>query len=140
MTVQRICPQDALELMDEGWAYLDVRTPAEFDAGHPKGAYNIPWKIAGPQGMEPNPRFVEVVDRTFGKDGKIIVGCERGGRSRAAAEALLAAGFSHVVDQLAGFGGATDSFGRTVEPGWRDAGLPVTTEALPGRSWADLAG
>ncbi len=140
MSLQRIGPQDALTLIQEGWAYLDVRTPAEFEAGHPEGAYNIPWKLSGPQGMQPNPRFVEVVTKTFGKDGKIVVGCQRGGRSKAAAEALLAAGFSQVVDQLAGFGGATDAFGRTVEPGWLAAGLPVSTRALPGRSWIEPTG
>lgn len=139
MSLRRIAPQDAHELMEEGWAYLDVRTPAEFEGGHPEGAYNIPWKLSGPGGMVPNPRFVEVVAKTFGKDGKIVVGCQRGGRSKAAAEALLAAGFTHVVDQLAGFGGATDAFGRTLEAGWLAAGLPVATEALPGRSWAELS-
>ena len=139
MTLRRITPQEALELLEEGWSYVDVRTPEEFEAGHPEGAYNIPWKLSGEGGMQPNPRFLEVVEKTFGKDGKIVVGCQRGGRSKAAAEALLGAGFTQVVDQRAGFGGATDAFGRTVEPGWLAAGLPVATEPLPGRSWAELS-
>jgi hypothetical protein len=53
---------------------------------------------------------------------------------------LEAAGYQHLVDQHAGFGGARDAFGRLAEPGWREAGLPVESGAgAPGQSYADLA-
>ena len=45
-----------------------------------------------------------------------------------------------VVDQRAGWGGAKNSFGQIQEPGWKDAGLPTSTSAEPGRSYADLSG
>ena len=56
-----------------------------------------------------------------------MIGCKTGNRSLTAAKKLLAAGFSQIVEQRAGFGGARDAFGR-LEPGWQAAGLPVATQ------------
>ena len=138
-TVKRVGAEEARRLIEiEGHAYVDVRTVEEFDAGHPEGAYNVPIALSGPMGMQPNGDFVAVMERTFAKDARIVVGCKMGGRSLRAAEALVAAGFSNVVDQRAGFDGARDPFGRLTEPGWRPAGLPVATKAADGRSWAEL--
>ncbi|HJK91482.1 MAG TPA: rhodanese-like domain-containing protein [Polyangiaceae bacterium LLY-WYZ-15_(1-7)] len=140
MSLERITPEEALERMeDEGWVYVDVRSIPEFEGGHPEGAYNVPWKHRGAAGMSDNPDFLKVMEAAFGKDAKLILGCQAGGRSRSAAEALLAAGFSSVVDQLAGWGGAKDSFGQTVEPGWQAAGLPMALEPEEGRDYASLA-
>ena len=39
MAVNRVSPEEARDLMDkEGYAYLDVRSVPEFEAGHPTGA------------------------------------------------------------------------------------------------------
>ena len=38
-----------------------------------------------------------------------------------AAQALVAAGFTNVIDQRAGWDGARDSFGQVTEPGWSRA-------------------
>ena len=106
MTVKRVSPQEADALVkDEGYAYFDVRSIPEFDAGHPAGAYNIPLMHATPSGMRPNGDFMSVVAAVFPKDSKLVVGCRSGNRSLRAAEALLAAGFEHVVDQRAGHRG-----------------------------------
>lgn len=134
-----ISPDEALELMeDEGYVYLDVRTEAEFDGGHPSGAYNIPVRLRGGTGMVPNDAFVDVVKASFPLDAKLIVGCQMGGRSAAAATLLREAGFTDVRDQSAGWGGRKDAFGGTAELGWQAAGLPVGLRAEPGRDYATL--
>lgn len=125
--VKRISPQDAQELLTSGrgFTYVDVRTPPEFAAGRPVGSVNIPAFNLGAGGMVPNPQFLEQVSARFSREAPLILGCKSGGRSLRAAELLLAAGFTGVVDQRAGFEGARDSSGRLVEAGWANAGLPV---------------
>lgn len=135
-----IGPKEALARMtDEGHAYVDVRTVAEFEAGHPRGAYNLPLLVDGPSGRAPNDAFVAAASTAFPKDGALVVGCLAATRSMRAAALLEAAGFTRVVVQRAGWGGVTDAFGRVTEKGWRAEGLPTATEAEPGRSWAELA-
>lgn len=120
MTVRRVSPQDAKSLLDEGYLYLDVRTTEEFEAGHPTGAYNVPIATSGPMGMRPNAHFLDELAAIVPKDAKIVVGCKAGGRSMQAAHLMLQAGYSDVIDQRAGFGGANG------EAGWGQAGLPTT--------------
>jgi rhodanese-related sulfurtransferase len=134
---KRVSPQEAKALIDEGWTYLDVRTPAEWAAGHPVGAPNVPWAFSGPAGMSPNPGFVKAVEAIFGKEAKLVLGCKSGNRSLKATLALLAAGFENVVDQRAGYEGPRDAFGKVSEPGWAPAGLPTET-TTPGKSWSEL--
>ena len=118
MTVKRVSPKEADVLVsDEGYVYVDVRSIPEFDAGHAAGAYNIPLLHATPSGMRPNGDFMPVITAVFSKDSKLVIGCRSGNRSLRAAEALLAAGFEHVVDQRAGHGGARDAFGQVLEAG-----------------------
>ncbi|MDH4281124.1 MAG: rhodanese-like domain-containing protein [Myxococcales bacterium] len=141
MTVKRVSPKDAdLLIREQGFVYLDVRSIPEFEAGHPTGAYNIPLMHATPAGMRPNGEFMSVVRSVFAKHTKLVIGCRSGNRSLRAAEALLSAGFEHVVDQRAGLDGARDAFGQVLEPGWTGAGLPTATEAEPGRDYEALFG
>ena len=141
MAIKRISPEEANALVeDEGYVYLDVRSVPEFEAGHPSGAYNIPIAHMTPAGMQANPKFLAEVSAAFGKDAKLVLGCKSGSRSLHAAKALLQAGFEHVVDQRAGFGGARNAFGGLDEAGWQQAGLDVSIEAEPGRSYAELSG
>ena len=73
---------------------LDVRTPAEFAAGHIRGTdFNIDVQQEG---------FVQQVQRQIPKDKEIAVYCRSGRRSRNAAEALVAAGYK-VTNLDAGF-------------------------------------
>lgn len=125
MSIQRVSPQEALRLVrEEGYTFVDVRSIPEFEAGHPEGSYNVPWAHAVQGTMQPNPDFIDVMTRRFGKDARLLLGCRSGGRSLRAAEALSAAGFTQLVDQRAGWDGARDPFGRVQEPGWSSAGLP----------------
>lgn len=136
--VKRISPHEAEALcQNEGYSHLDVRTEAEWAAGHPIGAHNLPFLLAGPGGMVPNPRFLELALALYPKDAKLVIGCRSGGRSLKAAAALIAAGFTRIVEQRAGWDGARNSFGKVVEPGWAQAGLPSETET-PGASYAEL--
>ena len=140
MNVKRVSPDEALSLVEkEGYAYVDVRSVPEFEAGHPKGAYNVPIAHLDPMGMSPNPEFLAVMAKAFPKDSKLVIGCKSGGRSLQASGMLLAAGFQNVVDQRAGFQGGMDPSGRP-EPGWGPKGLPSSRAAEPGRSWAELKG
>jgi rhodanese-related sulfurtransferase len=127
MPFRRVSPADANALIEkEGYSYVDVRSVQEFQAGHPKGAYNVPLLDMGPMGMAPNPDFLKVMEKAFAKDSKLVVGCKMGGRSLKAASMLDAAGFANVVDQQAGF------------DGWRPAGLPVSSDADADHSYAGI--
>ncbi len=137
--IERISPDEAKQRMDQGWTYLDVRSVPEFEQGHPSGAYNVPLMHMGPAGMQPNPDFMDVVGRHFPKDTRLVLGCRSGGRSLRAAEMLRAAGYTNLVDQRAGWGGARDAFGQLSEKGWEAAGLPTSTEPEEGRSWDALS-
>jgi rhodanese-related sulfurtransferase len=144
MNVKRITPDEAKELLEsgQGYVYLDVRTANEFGAGHVPGAKNIPYLDVDPMrgGMAPNPEFVSIVERNFPKDANIICGCQRGGRSFKATEALLAAGFQNVVDMRGGYGGEMDNCGCTIFPGWAPRGLPTSSESKPEDRYESLKG
>lgn len=137
-TIQRVSPAEAKKLVDEqGYVYLDVRSEPEFVSGHPTGAHNIPLMNAGAGGMVPNPDFLAVVQAVYPGDTKLVVGCKAGGRSLKASEMMVAAGYTSVIDQRAGFDGPRDAFGALTEKGWGPAGLPVET-TTPGGSYAEL--
>lgn len=113
--VTRISPSEAhAKMTGEGFTYVDVRTPEEFHEGRPAGAVNVPLDDG----------FVAAMEARFPKDARIVVGCMVGGRSLRAARALVAAGFTNVLDQRAGFDGARGAFGEIAEPGWSRVGLP----------------
>lgn len=137
--IERISPEEAKRRLDAGWAYVDVRSVPEFEAGHPAGAYNVPLMHVGPHGMEPNASFMGVMEARFSRDARLVIGCKSGGRSLRAAEMLAAAGYAHVVDQRAGWSGARDPFGQLTEKGWEAAGLPVEHGDAPERSWESLS-
>jgi rhodanese-related sulfurtransferase len=109
--------------------YLDVRTENEFAAGHPQGAINIPVVfIKGPGQMEVNPDFVDVAVKVLPKNRKLVVGCMAGGRSQRACEMLEDAGYGDLTNVVGGFGGQRDQSGQVIVAGWRDAGLPVSSD------------
>lgn len=103
--VGAVAPADVLARIEGGNAplLLDVRTPAEFAAGHVPGAVNIPLDALGER----------LDDLARELDREVVVYCERGPRAARAAASLAAAGFS-AVRHLEGH-----------MSGWQDAGLPV---------------
>jgi rhodanese-related sulfurtransferase len=126
-------PDEVKALLAEGYVYVDVRTEAEFAAGHPEGAINVPVSFKGVQ----NPEFLPVLERALGKDAKIVLGCQSGPRSKRAAGALEAAGFTDIVEMPAGVAGGRDEFGRPLA-GWVACGLPMQSGAPAGTSYADV--
>lgn len=84
---------------------LDVRTSAEYRAGHIPHSMNLPLDQLGRRLGE----FKEVQDRQF------AVVCESGGRSPQAVEMLKRAGFKSVVDVPEG------------TKGWQESGRALVT-------------
>lgn len=132
MAVRRVTPQEAKALMDEGYVYVDVRSIPEFEKGHPAGAYNVPLLNMGPTGMSPNPDFAAVMEKNFPKDARLVVGCKMGGRSAQASQVLESLGYTAVVDQKGGYEGQPGN------PGWVPAGLPVSSQPGPDRTYETL--
>jgi rhodanese-related sulfurtransferase len=137
--VKRVVPKEAAALLEDGWAYLDVRSIPEFEQGHPVGAANVPLLHLTNGRMAPNPDFQRVVEANFAKDAKIVVGCKAGGRSLQAASLMEAAGYTSVVDMRGGFHGERDNFGRVSCAGWADESLPVETAAPADKTYETLA-
>jgi rhodanese-related sulfurtransferase len=139
MSVKRVTPREAKELLDRGYKYLDVRSIPEFDEGHPAGAYNVPLVQPGRGRMLPNTDFEKVIAKHFPKGDPLVIGCGSGPRSTRAAEMLEAAGWTGLVEMRGGWNGERDAMGRMAIRGWRDEGLPVEDRAAPGRSYAELS-
>lgn len=123
--MKKVTPREASKLMDEGYVYVDVRSEPEFEAGHAKGAYNIPILRAGDGGLVDNTDFLKVFSANFPKDTKLILACQTNRRSARAVEALVANGYVDCTLQVAGWAGSKDGFGQVEEPGWPAANLPV---------------
>lgn len=141
MAAKEVTPQQAHDILktDTNAVYIDVRTEREFANGHPQGAVNIPVAFPDPAGaMMMNPDFVQVVEANFPRDKKIIVGCQAGPRSNAAAGFLQQAGFQNVSNMIGGFGGMRDPMGKVIAPGWASSGLPVSNDNGDGVSYASL--
>lgn len=111
-------------MRDEAFVYVDVRTEDEFEAGHPAGAFNVPFMLAGPSTMVLNDEFLSVMETSFAKNARLIVGCKMGARSAKAGKALYDAGFTSLVDQSAGWDGTRGHFGEVLIAGWARQSLP----------------
>jgi rhodanese-related sulfurtransferase len=135
--IKTLSPEEASALLSEGYVYVDVRSEPEFEAGHVPGALNVPLLHQGPAGMATNPEFLSVMQQAFGASEKLIVGCKAGGRSRKAAEQLVAAGYQQISDMSAGWEGSRDAFGRA-QPGWSKKGLPIETGKPSGQAYSDV--
>jgi rhodanese-related sulfurtransferase len=136
---KQVSPAEAAALLAQGWKYLDVRSIPEFEQGHPEGATNVPLLHSQAGRMIPNPEFQQVIESNFGKDAKLVVGCKMSGRSAQAVAVLEAAGYTNVAHMRGGFSGERDMYGRVSAPGWAESGLPVSTQAAVGASYAELA-
>lgn len=135
MGVRRIDAERAKELLDadEGYAFVDVRTEEEFLEGHIPTARNIPLyrRGVGGIGLLWNDEFQGVMEQAFEKGDKIILACQKGGRSAKAADLLAGVGFSNLFDMRGGFLGETDIFGNITFPGWITRGFDSTTDFGP---------
>lgn len=77
-------------LDDDGFQLVDVRQPAEYQAGHLPGAQLMPVAELGARSAELDP------------DKPTLIYCAIGGRSRVAAQMLAGKGFSEVINLSGG--------------------------------------
>jgi len=132
-----VSASDAWRLLGEDprAVLVDVRTAAEWGfVGTPdlrpvgKQALLVEWQ--GFPSSGPRPDFVATVERQLagqgvGKDAPVLLLCRSGARSKAAAVALTAAGYSRALNVEGGFEGPLDGEGhRGGVDGWKASGLP----------------
>ena len=86
-TVHKPGPTEAVAMLDSS-VVIDVRTPAEFAAGHVTGARNIDVEAAD---------FASSLS-SLDKETRYLVYCHSGRRSAIAAAQMAAAGFTDIVD------------------------------------------
>jgi rhodanese-related sulfurtransferase len=101
-----VSPQDAVRLMNQGAALLDVRSTEQYAEGHIRGARNLPIERLA-DGLDSLKRY---------KDKPVIVYCERGGSATAAMRQLAQQGFGKVVNLRGGLSA------------WRAEQLPVARD------------
>lgn len=85
--------QKAHQMVNAGAALIDVRTPAEYAAGHIEGSRNIPVQELAQRISEVGP-----------KETPVVVYCKSGARSEMAAQMLRQAGWREVFN----LGGMSD--------------------------------
>ncbi len=110
--------------------YLDVRTSAEFIAGHPAGAAHVALYEDGAAGRRLQPEFVahvRALRATLPPTCVIVVGCRTGARSGLALQVLRASAIAGLAHFPGGWAGGTDSWGRVTAVGWLASGLPTAT-------------
>ncbi len=126
-------PEEAWKILAQvGNAVLiDCRTGPEWGyvgladlSGLGKEPVCVPWKTFPT--MAVNPEFeIEVARRGAPRDGLLIFICRSGVRSKAAAKAMTAAGFSQCFNLMEGFEGDLDAAKhRGTINGWKVRGLP----------------
>jgi rhodanese-related sulfurtransferase len=108
---ESVGPMDAVRLINQGAVLVDVRSQAEFDAGHIRDARHLPQEQVAGAG-ESLKKF---------KDKVIVACCESGMRSGAAARVLRAQGFGKVVNLRGGL------------QAWRAENLPLVKSGDKGR-------
>lgn len=138
----RLSPQEAYARLRDNphTILLDVRSTAEFAAGHPTGAYNIPLLDQDPENgaLVPNTEFVEQVSTLFPRSTPIIASCRSGARSLQAGVLLKQAGYTDIANLEGGLMGQRDLSGGVAVKGWAESGLPVSQTPDPGRDYASL--
>ncbi|KAK8497677.1 hypothetical protein V6N13_025120 [Hibiscus sabdariffa] len=120
----------------EGYAVVDVRDKSQFDRAHIKSCYHVPLFIENKDNdpgtiikrtlhnnfsglffglpfTKPNPEFVQSVKSQFSPETKLLLVCQEGLRSAAAASKLEQAGFQNIACITSGL--------QTVKPGTFDS-------------------
>jgi sulfur-carrier protein adenylyltransferase/sulfurtransferase len=91
MSVREVGIAEAMRLREEGYRFVDVREPFEWDAGHIAGATHIPLAEV------PARIGAELPDR----DAPLVLYCRSGARSGRAAAFLDSQGYTDVVNMAA---------------------------------------
>jgi rhodanese-related sulfurtransferase len=87
-----LSPNDAVRLINQGAAVIDVRSSAEFANGHLSNARHLPAENLA-SAAESLKRF---------KDKPVLVYCERGGNAAASIHKLRALGFTQLFNLRGG--------------------------------------
>ena len=105
---------------------IDIRMEIEsLYVGRPPGAINIPWYEYPDFTPDVDGFCRQVEEHAAGKTRTVILLCRSGQRSLEAAQALMNAGFSDVINVVHGFEGDLDAhFHRSSLNGWRFDQLP----------------
>lgn len=128
--IVHLAPSAAHQRLREGALYLDVRTPEEFEEGHPEGAWNLPVRLRSPErGLVDNPAFVADALACLPPDRVLVIGCRAGPRAEQAAALLAATRTAPLYVMDGGMEGRRDAFGALEVPGWKQAGLPIAYDA-----------
>jgi rhodanese-related sulfurtransferase len=117
-----VLPEDAWKLFIGGQAHLiDVRTAEERKIfGQVPNTFHIAW-----QATPSVTRFLHELENKLPKDAVILLLCNTGKCSVAAAIAATAAGFGRVFAVREGFEGEVNDWqSQSVARGWRQRGLP----------------
>ena len=104
VTVHEISIDTAYQLYQDKVAFLDVRTPAEWNAAHVPGSTLLPLEDLEERAGE------------LPRDLELVVYCRSGNRSAEAARILLEAGFSDVYSMDGGLSDWIEA-GYEVDPG-----------------------
>jgi rhodanese-related sulfurtransferase len=104
-SVQTVDPQAFLSAASQsGTVVVDVRTPAEYAAGHIQGAINVDAEA---------PTFDAEI-ATLDKNATYTVYCHSGRRSALATDAMGKAGFTHVFNLSGGIADLASAGGQVV--------------------------
>jgi rhodanese-related sulfurtransferase len=128
-----VSPKTAWQILEreKNAVLVDVRTTAEWNyVGAPDlsalGKRNVPveWQVY--PAMQINAGFADALKAAgIGNDQPVLFLCRSGVRSKAAAQAMTAAGMSRCYNILDGFEGPADQAGhRGAVAGWKANGLP----------------
>jgi thiosulfate sulfurtransferase len=124
--IEELLPPAARQEIEEGDAILiDVRDPERFEAGHVKGAANVPAGESARDAHEAD--YVEAMESAgAGPGDRIILVCGQGNRSARAADALRNEhGFANVASVIGG------------SKLWSDLGYPIEGEIAVGEEEAE---
>ncbi|CAB4286827.1 unnamed protein product [Prunus armeniaca] len=149
--VNFVTAEEAKELIAvDGYTVVDVRDKSQFERAHIKSCHHVPLFIAnedndpgtiikrtlhnnfsglfyGLSFTKPNPEFVQSVKSQFSPQSKLLLVCQEGLRSTAAANKLEQAGFENIACITSGLQtvkpGAFDSVGSTELQNAGKAGL-----------------
>jgi rhodanese-related sulfurtransferase len=124
--IEEILPPAAREEIEGGDAVLvDVRDPERYEAGHLKGAANVPSGDSARDAHEAD--YVEAIENAgAGPENRIILVCGQGNRSARTADALRNEhGFTNVASIIGG------------SKLWSDLGYPIEGEIAVGDEEAE---
>ena len=92
-TIEVVNKQTYLNLMEQQYQIIDVRTPIEFEQGHIEKAINVDYKEAN---------FIEKIS-AFDKSKTLLIYCRSGNRSGKASKIMDSLGFTKIYDLEGGF-------------------------------------